>query len=244
MKKLFLLLAMFVFALPSYTQVKSKIHTRTGVVDQIKAFGRVSYQGLDYYPAGKDSLLVKGEFFEKDSVIIPKTLVIDGKPYTITGFKPSAFEYNNDIKYVSIPESVAAIESSAFFHCFRLTGCDMPGVRKINASAFSGTVFTRIVFPDSLEYIGYCAFAQCSHLRYIELPKNLRYIDDMAFLGCEHLDTVKVHFTKPVEVGGSVFRRIRPNWPVRKMVLSVPAGCRRIFETDEQWKQFNTIIEH
>lgn len=244
MKNLILLQAMLFLALPSYTQVKSKIHTRTGIVNQLKAYGRASYQGLDYYPTGKDSLLVKGEIFDKDSVVIPQTLMIDGKPYLITGFKPSAFEYNNDIKYVSMPESITEVASSAFFHCFGLKECYMPNVRKINASAFAGSVFTKIIFPDSLEYIGYCSFSQCNHLRYIELPKSLKYIDDMAFLGCGRLDTVKVQFTQPIEMGENVFQRIRPNWQVRKMVLSVPAGCKGAFEADERWKQFSTIIEH
>lgn len=245
MKKLFLILTVVFYSMSAYCQVSSKIQSRRGIVNQLEAYERVSYQGLDYYPIGKDSLIVKGEIFEKDSVIIPQTLTIDGKPYTVTGFKPSAFEYNNDIEYVSMPESITEIESSAFFHCFRLKECVMPNVRKIHASAFTGTVFTRIVFPEGIEHIGYCSFTGCNRLRYVELPKSLKYIDDMAFLGCEHLDTVKVHFTEPVEIGESVFQRVRRNWSIRTMVLSVPAGSREAFEADERWRrQFRTIVEH
>ena len=120
----------------------------------------------------------------------------------------------------------------------------MPNVRKIYAGAFAGAAFTKIVFPERLEYIGHNSFAGCRHLKYIELSKSLKYIDDGAFLGCASLDTVKVHFTQPIQMGASVFQNIRPNCSIRKITLSVPAGCKQAFEQSEDWKHFDPIIEH
>lgn len=244
MRKIMLLLAMVTLSLSSNAQVKSRISTRTGVVNQIKAFGRVSYQGLDYYPVGKDSLLVKGEMLQKDSVIIPEVLTIDNKPYKVTGFKPSAFEYNVNIKYVSMPKSIIEIESSAFNGCSRLKECDMPNVRYIGAYSFVCTDFEKIVFPDSLEYISDNVFSQCSDLIYIELPKNLKRIGDDAFLTCDNLKTVKVHFTEPIELGSGVFHRVRRNYPIKKITLMVPAGSKKAFEEADGWKYFNPIVEY
>lgn len=230
--------------LPSFSQVKNRIHTRTGIVDQFKDYGRVSYQALDYYLTGKDSLLVKGNIFDRDSVIIPEILTVDGKPYNVVGFKQSAFEYNTDIKYVSMPVSVSKVASSAFFHCSRLTDCVMPNVKSIEGSAFAGTWIEKLVLPKSLEYIGYGAFCQCNKLEYVELPENLKYIDDHAFLDCRNLKTVKVNFSKPIKVGSSVFIYYMPNSSYRKITLMVPAGSKQAFEEADCWKRFNPIVEY
>lgn len=244
MRKFILVLGTALFAIQAYPQVSSKINDRGRIVNQIKAYGRVAYQGIDYYPIGANSLLAKGGCADQDSVIIPRTLKIDGKPYVVSGLKPSAFEYNHDIEFVSLPPSVSEIASSSFFHCHRLRACKMPNVRVIGGSAFASTSIGPIKFPESLEVIGHSAFIDCHELKTVELPKSLRYIDDMAFLGCSRLDTVKVNFSDPIKIGSWVFWNRRPNSSNHQIVLSVPAGSRQAFREDEHWSWFDTIVEH
>lgn len=243
MKKGIIALALSVLALGVTAQVRSRISTRTGIVNQLETFGRVTHQGLNYYPVGKDSLLVKNDVNKADSVCIPSILTIDKKPYTVAGFKDNAFEYDVDLKYVSIPSSITEIASSCFYGCSRLKDCDMPSVETIGAYSFFSTDFHRLVFSEGLRKIDKCAF-KCDRLKYIELPSSLEYIGERAFVYCEQLDTVKVHFDKPIELGSDVFWLYQRNSSPRHKTLMVPAGSKAAFEAHEQWRLFQTIIEY
>lgn len=244
MKKTIIALAISVLALSVVAQVNSRISTRTGTVNQLKTYGRVSYQGLNYYPVGKDSLLVKNDRSRADSVIISPVLTIDKKPYTVCGFREMAFEYDNDIKYVNIPSSITEIANSSFYSCHDLSECVMPSVKVIQGYAFFRTGFKRLTLHEGLQYIGGSAFTECSHLEYLELPSTLEYIGEDAFLGCEQLDTVKVHFSQPIDIGSNVFWLYRPNTQRSKKVLMVPAGSKPAFAAHKQWRLFQTIVEH
>lgn len=244
MKKTFLALTIFLLALGAVAQVNSRISTRTGTVNQLEAYGRVSYLGLNYYPVGKDSLLVKNDRSKVDSVLIPPVLTIDKKPYTVCGFRKMAFEYDNDIKYINIPSSITEIANSCFYSCHDLSECVMPSVKAIQGYAFFRTGFKRLALHEGLRYIGRCAFTECSHLEYLELPSTLEYIGREAFLGCDQLDTVKVNFSQPIDMDSDVFWLYRPNTQLMKKVLMVPTGSKPSFEAHERWQLFQTIIEY
>lgn len=242
MKKFLLILATLILTLGVSAQVKRYIRTRLGVVDQIKNYGRVSYRGLNYYPMGKDSLLVREDMCQNDSVIIPQILTIDKKPYTVCGFKDMAFEYNHYIRYVSIPSSVGTISGSCFYQCHYLSECVMPGVKVIEGYAFWGTAFERIAFPEGLEYIGDYAFRECRNLRYVEFPSTLRKIDQYAFSGCE-IDTIKVNFTTPAQLRPGALSTRAKNYNQESTVLMVPKGSKHLFESDKYWKYFRDVVE-
>lgn len=243
MKKLILTLGVVILPALLFSQVNSRIKSRGRIVNQLEAYGRVDYMGINYYPVGKDSLIIKNEFNKSDSVVIPATLTIDKRPYQVVGLKESAFEYNNHNQYVSLPPSITEIASSAFRCCPDLTSIEMPGVQKIRAYAFFRTGFETLTLPEGLKSVGTYAFGECHNLRYLELPSSIEYIGERAFNGCEHLDTVKVNFATPIELGPSAFIWKRPNTPYRTIVLSVPKGSKDAFNEADQWRLFR-IIEH
>lgn len=245
MKRILTFIILFAFALNISAQVSSRISTRTGVVNQLKAFGRVTYQGINYYLAGKGSLLLQRDIINKaDSVILIPELRIDGKPHVISGFKPSAFERDLYLKYIRIPENFTAVSNSCFYECHRLAECEMPSIKQILGYAFFRTGFSRLVLHEGLEYIGNNAYQECSQLEYLELPGTLKSIGDNAFLGCEHLDTVKVNFSQPIELGSDVFWLYRPNAERKRKTLLVPAGSKAAFEVHKEWQLFQSIIEY
>ena len=53
------------------------------------------------------------------------------------------------------------------------------------------TTITSVVLPDTIEYIGECAFAECSSLTSITLPESLTSIGIAAFQGCSNLQPSK-----------------------------------------------------
>lgn len=224
-------------------QVKSKVQSHGRTTNQLEAYGRVAYLGLNYYPIGRDSLEVKNDRNRADSVSIPATLTIDNRLYVVSNLAESAFERDTDLKYISIPSSITEISSSCFWGCARLTECDMPSVTAIQGYAFFRTGFTNLKVPEGVQIIGDRAFSECDNLRSVELPGSLQYIGDHAFLN-ENLDTVRVNFREPIPLGTNVFWIYKPNRQRRRITLSVPTGCKEVFSNAEGWRLFQTIVEH
>lgn len=233
---------MLLVILPAVSQVKSKIQTRTGYKNQLEIYGRVAYHGLLYFPTGKDSLLVQNDA-KMDSVVIPPVLTIDNKPYIVAGFKDNAFEYDVDLKYISIPTSITEIASSCFYGCSRLRECEMPSVEIIDSYAFCRTGLTHIEFPQHLKHIGAFAFRECDELKYVEFPAEIQSIGKSAFASC-HIDTIKVNSITPFELIGPVFETRSSQFKQPYTVLSVPKGSKELYEQSDGWRRFKIIVEH
>lgn len=98
---------------------------------------------------------------EGEKVEIPKQ--IDGMD--IIGIAYRAFYENTDITEIVMPDTVIAIEASAFEGCSNLAFVD---------------------FSSSLESIDNHAFAKCTSLMDVELPKSCTYVGDSAFSFAGH----------------------------------------------------------
>ena len=64
------------------------------------------------------------------------------------------------------------------------------GISVIGESAFSGSPFTRILLPGSVETIGSLAFDGCESLTEMTLPGSIRQIGDNPFRGCTALQSL------------------------------------------------------
>lgn len=116
---------------------------------------------------------------------------------TVTGVGESAFQDDEEITKVILPESVAEIASKAFLGCKNLETVEgMTTVSKIGAKAFSGCKFASFTAPNSVTSIGKEAFDNCTHLTTITFP-GTALIDGVEegivpFIGCEKLDNITV----------------------------------------------------
>ncbi len=74
----------------------------------------------------------------------------------------------------SVPDGVVEIGGYAFDYCDNLKKVSLPdSIEKINVHAFSGTALSSINLPENITYIGEYAFDGCSNLVSINLPTNL-----------------------------------------------------------------------
>lgn len=64
-------------------------------------------------------------------------------------------------------------------------------VVKIANYAFSEGKMAGVVLPDSVQSVGYGAFADCTELQYVELGAGLKSIGGYAFTSCGKLERVK-----------------------------------------------------
>lgn len=91
-------------------------------------------------------------------IVIPETVVIDGKTYTVTSIGEKAFEDCYKLTSVTIPNTVTSIGGSAFWFCTNLTS---------------------ITIPKSVTSIGFRAFRYCVSLSNISVESgNKKYASE------------------------------------------------------------------
>lgn len=105
-----------------------------------------------------------------------------------------AFRGNEDLKSITLPNSLKYIDREAFYCCTGLTRVVIPSnVTCIGPWAFAHCDgIQNISFPQSLQEIGEYAFVGCKGLKKIAIPKAVREIDDIAFSGCNNLESITV----------------------------------------------------
>ncbi|MCC8072753.1 MAG: leucine-rich repeat protein, partial [Clostridiales bacterium] len=106
-------------------------------------------------------------------ITIPST--IDG--YTVTSIGDYAFEFNDDLTSITIPDGVTSIGEWSFAGCYNLVNLDIPdSVTNINNCAFLLCIgLTSITIPDSVMSIGYGAFAGCISSTSIDVSDKNEY---------------------------------------------------------------------
>ena len=117
-----------------------------------------------------------------DVVILDK-FTIGTTEYVVTSIGEQAFWTNNNIKSVSIPESVTDIGEAAFENCDGLTAVQLPeGLIRISRKLFHNcSQLESVVIPSSIRSIDEQAFADCRSLASLTLPADLNYIGRYAF---------------------------------------------------------------
>jgi len=103
-----------------------------------------------------------------------------------------------------------------------------------------GTTFS---IPNSVTYIGICAFRYCSDLTSITIPNSVTSIGWGAFLGCP-LKSIYCHWETPISINyyypdDDVFST-SCHWTG---TLYVPIGCADKYRADAEWGLFENIVE-
>ena len=116
-------------------------------------------------------------------------------PDGITTICPDCFKtfgQRQTLEEVELPESLTAIDYSAFFGNKMLKRVVIPdGVKKIGQAAFYGcSSLEEAVFGRGLASIGICAFRLCEALRDPVIPENVSVIGDEAFGMCGQIHCV------------------------------------------------------
>ena len=144
----------------------------------------------------EDSVTIVKYYGSEENVSIPMTTSYDGKMYKITGIEGNAFESNDKIKSVTVPNSVTFIGSYSFFNCSSLTSVTLPsGIESIGDSAFAQSGLTSVKLPESALNIGADVFSGCKSLTAVTLPSKLTAIGSSMFCDCRSLDSISVPST-------------------------------------------------
>lgn len=181
------------------------------------------------------------------NIVIPDVVTIDGTTYKVTEIANEAFynksiqslvlpqylttigdrafQYNNSLKEVTLPESLKVIGYQAFYNC-SLTSVVIPrSVTSIGSNAFSGTALVLLWWHDVFE-IGSSAFGSSYSVRIFVTPassvsafkaadvwKDYQFLygvdgvsDDMGFKKISDTEVAVVSCSRRFDTSGSVRR--------------------------------------
>lgn len=139
----------------------------------IEAVGQTTftYQGIKYGIDSKGDAYVAENLNVSGNITIPGKVYNGDKSYSVKEIGDGAFEYNQNLKSITIHGYVRKIGNNAFFYCKALTTVEM---------------------NDYMQEFGSSAFAYCSALTDIELPGSINTIGNYAFSDCVSLESIDI----------------------------------------------------
>ena len=124
----------------------------------------VKIDGIYYNIFSDETAVVTyGEEKYSGDVVIPSSITVEGKEYTVSSIGERAFEFCSFLKSVTIGNSVTSIGARAFYGCSGLTS---------------------VTIPNAVKSIEKYAFADCSSLTSVTIPNSVTSIGAYAFYGC------------------------------------------------------------
>lgn len=121
-------------------------------------------------------------------IIIPSK----NKGETVTIIGGYAFEGNETIKSVKVPEGVICIADYAFAKCTKLERVELPNsLEVLTGSCFREcSALTKVNLPIYLNRIGSSTFALCEKLSEITIPHSVLTLGKNVFADCEALTVI------------------------------------------------------
>ena len=142
------------------------------------------------YQSAFGEIMITG-YTGRGHVVIPEHF--DSSPLPVRRIS-AAFQDNQIIFSVEIPNGVTDIGSLAFYGCTSLKSISIPdSVSSIGYEAFNFcNSLTNIIIPDSVSSIGDRSFSNCTSLKSITIPKSITSIGDQVFAKCTSLKSITI----------------------------------------------------
>ena len=146
------------------------------------------------------------DYKDLKKVVIPETVEIGGKTYTVTNIGYEAFENCEQLNSFSLPKSINSFDSYVLYGCSSLTEIKVDEENPAYSSV-DGVLFNKdkteliccpsgksdsYTIPNTVTDIHYGAFRNCSKLTSIDIPNSVKHIDNVAFYGCSSLKEITI----------------------------------------------------
>ena len=163
-----------------------------GFLTEVKAQTTFQVDGINYYLDGSEARVSDNQYYSGSKIIIPNSVLYDGKNYPVTSIADRAFYSNWSLIEVTIPNSVTTIGDYAFASCSGLKTVTIPNsVTTIGDYVFAScTGLTEVTIPNAVTSIGINAFYGCTGLTEVTIPNSVTTIGERAFYRCTGLQTV------------------------------------------------------
>ncbi len=131
-------------------------------------------------------------------VVIPESVVIDGKTYPVCSISRFAFENNQIVRTVWMPDTIQRIGDGAFRNCTSLESIRLSEYRdgyrclSFNTEVFDGcSSLKELIIPDTVTGLSDNSIGRCESLEYIYLG-GVWTIPDGLLYGCPALKKVTI----------------------------------------------------
>lgn len=156
------------------TNVTATLNEETGVLT-VKGTGKI--KSRDFAEVGP--------WTESQANKIKKVIIEDG----ITSIGMYQFNFLTNLEEVKFGKDVELINNNSFGGCVKLKTITFnEGLKQIELRCFQECAIANIVFPSTLQSIGYGSFNKCEGLRTITYLGNTK-VDDEAFENCSNICT-------------------------------------------------------
>ena len=168
--------------------------TSVSISDSVTDLKKSAFLNTGYYNNEENWI---DDILYIDSFVIDVNSSVSGELKLAEGttcIAGSAFFNCNNLKSITLPDSVASIGASAFNNCKGLASITIPdSVTSIGESAFYGCEsLTNITIPDSVTSIGKSAFRGCTGLTDITIPDSITSIESYTFYECSNLKNITI----------------------------------------------------
>ena len=186
--------------------------------DDITAIGFGAFKGcisMEEITLPKNLTVVKRDLFNGCTNLKKVNLYND-----ITSIEQNAFTDCRALENLTLPQNLTTIGSAAFVYCYSLKHIDIPeGVKTIGTDVFLDSGLEEVVLPETLETIGYRAFA-CP-IRTIIIPSSVIDIK-AAFFGANKLESAYFCSTEPPHMDSRIFDYAGSNTEAGHTTIYVP----------------------
>ena len=187
------------------------------------ASGNIVYQVTCENESLNEVTVVAPQSCEITTAAIPPSVSNNGMAYTVIGVGHKAFENCQNLKTISLPETLEWIGAYSFGGCSSLSAVSIPSsVVSVGRQAFVNcTALTEITLTTGIEWMGDDIFLGCMALKTITLPKGFPIVGNGMFERCGSLTSVNLP-DGITSIGDYALARCTAN------SIVLPAGTERI----------------
>lgn len=140
---------------------------------------------FEYSILTEDNVVITKYLGDETLVFVPERLA--GKAVSVIG--ESAFQGNDSVEQIVLPQGIEVIESQAFKDCSGLQYVVMgTKLKTIGQDAFSYcSNLKELRLPEGMTVIDLCICAYCPSLEKVVIPQSMEEISLSAFMECDRL---------------------------------------------------------
>ena len=138
--------------------------------------------------------VTSGDYKYAGSIVIPSSIVYNGRELQVVSVDSKSFQYCSDLKSVTISEGIKSIESAAFRNCNNLYKVVLPKtLRSLGSHVFwNCSSLESADIPYGIRHITQTCFYGCTSLKNVNIPESVTCIESNAFTGCESLKHIEL----------------------------------------------------
>ena len=187
------------------------------------AWADVTINGINYrLDDGTHTAEVTGPNTFVGDLVIPESVEYNSQTYSVTSVGSGAFQFDDDLTSIVIPNSVTTIKGTAFS---------------------DSHYYTSVSFGTGLTTIKAWAFSGANGLKDIVIPINVTNIENSAFNGCAGLKSIRVFWPDPTlmtGIGDDAFSAYTSS--TLQITMIVPPGSASLYRTHLPWSNFNVAV--